>query len=145
MITLEQIALAINETLSAKFPDVPIQSTDISEGFKRPSLFVDFESASSSAYGVCSKERSVTVTIYFFPTDRYKNKLEILRVQERLQEAFYRHLTISDGFVIHLPEIEFSKSDGVLQGSFDLYTLESDLNESGEYAEHLNLTLEEGD
>lgn len=145
MITLEKIAFAINETLAAAFPDIPIQSTDITEGFKRPSFFVDFEDVTASAYGSCSKERSITVMIYYFPKDRYKNKLEIMRVQEGLQNAFHRHLTIDEEFVIHLPEIEFSKVDGVLQSSFDLYTLESDLNESGEFAEHLNLTLEEGD
>ena len=56
MITLQQILLAINERISAAFPNVEIQSTDISEGFKRPSFFVDFESIAAAAYGARGRE-----------------------------------------------------------------------------------------
>ncbi|OPG98984.1 hypothetical protein B2I21_07465 [Chryseobacterium mucoviscidosis] len=140
MITLEKIALAINEKLIEVLPDIPIQTTDISEGFQRPSLFVDFEDATRSAYNSSSVERTIPVVIFYFPKDRHKYKLELLRVQQVLEDAFSGHFTIQDGFVVY-PETTCDRVDGVLQCRFDVYYIQQIEDDTGEVMASLDFAL----
>lgn len=147
MIHLKEIALAINQKLKRVLPAIPTQSKDISEGFDRPALFVDFDEVTTAKYGPVSRERTVSVTIYYFPKDRYTNKIDILEVQETLEQAFSEPLTIRKGFVSFTAELSSSKTDGVLQTSFDLYYIERlddpEDEDSAEYMEHLDMNLKE--
>ncbi|MEC0107268.1 hypothetical protein P4H27_10000 [Paenibacillus taichungensis] len=141
MITLEAVALAINEKLNEILPDIPIQSTDISEGFERPSLFTEFEESTRAGYSAGATERNIPVVIYYFPKDRYKHRIELLRVQETLEQAFSGQFTISDGFVVY-PETVCDKVDGVLQCRFEIYFIEAAQEEAGELMDSLNLELQ---
>lgn len=142
MITLKQIAKAINDKLSEVLPDIEIQSKDISEGYVRPSLYVDFDNSTHADFGTRGKERTIQVIIYFFPTDPYQNKIETLEVQETLENAFIGHLTIMDGFVIYPSEVSSVKVDGILQVSFEVYYIEIDDIETGEDMEQVNINIE---
>lgn len=124
MLTLKDIALAINNKLEEVLPSIPIQSSDISEGFERPSLFVDFDNVTTADYIGGKKERNISVIIYFFPTSRYDNKIEILNTQEILEKAFSDQFMIKEGFYVYPMEVNSIKVDGVLQFSFNIYTLE---------------------
>jgi hypothetical protein len=145
MVTLKQIALAINEKLHDVLPNVQIQSKDISEGYPRPCLYVDFDDVHTAASGAMLRERTVPVIIYYFPTDRNKHKIELLDVQETLESAFVGHFTIEDGVVVQIFDVSSVKVDGVLQVSFDIYTLEvkDDAGESG--PDMLELSIELGE
>lgn len=145
MLTLKDVALAINNKLSDVLSDVPVQSKDISEGFKRPSLYVDFDNVTTSDYIGDKRERSIQVIIYFFPGDANKSKIEILDVQEVLENAFIDGFMINDGFAVYPFELNSVKVDGVLQFSFEIYTLESKYDETTDttkFMEELNLDIE---
>ena len=145
MIMLKQIALSINEKLTSLFPTIEIQSTDISEGFNRPSFFVEFDPSTNAAYGSRGRERRIQVTIYYFPSDRYKHRMELLEVQEKLENAFTGTFEIAQGFVVYPFEVESTKVDGTLQTSFEFYYIEIDRTEDGEEMKELQLSVEKRD
>lgn len=117
MITYKQIKKAINAKLTEKFA-FEINSKDISEGFIRPSFFVDFENMSKT--GLESQiERSFTVRIYFFPTNKESYSMEILDVLEGLEEIFDLKLHVEDRY-FNIFEAKGETTDGVLQFEFDI-------------------------
>lgn len=120
MATLKELALAINKKLSEVFPKIPIATKDITEGFERPSFYTDFDSFRVLQTSGRRTDKTVHVTIYFFPSDRYQYKLELLDVQEKLQAAFCDELALANGARLYMGELESIKTDGVLQFSFDI-------------------------
>lgn len=137
MLTLKEIVRAINDKLTEVLPEVPIQSKDISEGFDRPSLYCDLDDVITSDYIGGKRERRIQVIIYFFPKDRTKTKMEILEVQDVLEQAFSGQLMIKEGFVVYPFEVNSVKVDGVLQFSFEIYTLETKENEQESNADYM--------
>lgn len=136
MITLKDIKKAINLKLTTQF-GFEINSNDVKEGFKKPSFFVDFDNISLSST-VEQKQRSLTVRIYFFPTDRYHFSLEILDVQERLEKEFDLKLQVLDRH-LNITEVDASVTDGVLVFNFNI-----EFEEGKEYIEaELMQTLDE--
>ncbi|MCG7410578.1 hypothetical protein MH117_24585 [Paenibacillus sp. ACRRX] len=142
MLSLKDIAIAINKKLKTVFPDIVINSTDISEGFARPSFFVDFNSSKRQQQSTRRIDRSISCIIYFFPTDRYQHKIEMLEVQEKLEDAFMDELVLNDNVRLYMGELSASKTDGVLQLSFDIVYTEigsSDSDDAAlEYMEELH-------
>ena len=118
--TLKEIALAINRQLKKAVPEIEIVTKDIEEGFDRPSFFVDFEQFGVHRISARQLERTVSVTIFFFPSDPYQYKLEMLDIQQRLEDAFNDELVINDETRLYMGEIESTKTDGVLQFSFEI-------------------------
>ncbi|MBO7747355.1 hypothetical protein I8J29_24525 [Paenibacillus sp. MWE-103] len=144
MVTIKQISKAINAKLNDILPDVEIQSKDIREGYPRPCLYVDFEDVTASMAGAKLRERTIPVVIYYFPTDPNKVKIELLDVQEKLEVAFVGDFPIMDGFVVQIFEADAVKVDGVLQFSFDVYTLEVDDRETDNGPDMLDISIELG-
>jgi hypothetical protein len=132
MVTLKDVAIAINAKLKQVLPQYKIQSTDIKEGFTRPCLYVDFDNATKSPFGSHGVERNIHVIVYFFPTSINQYKIEMLETQDILENAFDHSLTIKDGFVVFIDEATSDKVDGILQFSFDVHYIEIDYSESGE-------------
>lgn len=124
MITLIQIGTAINKRLKEVLPNISINTKDITEGFVRPSLTVDFDNTTSSKFGTQGFERTLSVIVYFFPSTQTKYKFEILEVQQLLELGFADNLEIIEGFVVFPSELSSTKVDGVLQFSFDIQLIE---------------------
>ena len=124
MIKYTDILEAINTKINEAFPDIEIQSKDITEGFARPSFFVEFSRISASEMMNFYKNRVITVIIYYFPSSRYKNRIEILEKQDKLEDIFLDMLQVNESFVITINETETNIVDGGLQFSFDLETVE---------------------
>ncbi|NMM52151.1 phage tail terminator family protein [Paenibacillus aquistagni] len=124
MITLKDIALAINKRLKEVLPEIEINSKDIKEGFKRPSFFVDFESGSKQQLTRHQVERMIHIIVYYFPKNPHQYKLEILNIQELVEDAFRDELVITDDIRLYTNEISNNVVDGVLQLSFDIHYLE---------------------
>lgn len=162
MITLKQINRAINDTIKAAlkdtdFADVPIINEDITEAFKkdtdgacisvkRPSIKVTFDNVRSGKFNSQLKERTLPVRVYFFAKDKNKPKQENLLMQDLLENAFLEDLKVTDTFYMPIAEdgdIQSSTTDGVLQTTFDLYSLEEIYDDSSlENMEELVLNLE---
>ena len=161
MITLKQINRAINNAIEdalvdTEFADVPLISEDLKEGVKvdgdgayinviRPSIKVTFDTTQAGKFNSKLKERIIPVRIYFFAKDRYKPKLENLAIQDILENTFLEDVKITDTFYMPLNEdgeIQCSITDGVLQVTFDLYSLEEIYDESNlENIEELNFNF----
>ncbi|MFD1957321.1 DUF6838 family protein [Paenibacillus thailandensis] len=148
MITLKQIMTAINDKLEEILPNIDVQSTDIKEGFSRPSLYVDFERTNTIQFMTRGKERTISVTIYYFPRDRYDHQLELLEVQDILEGAFRGYFAITDYFGVQINEIDSTEVDGVLQSRFDIHSIEIADSDDGNkpFMEHLkeNIKQKEG-
>ncbi|NGM81289.1 hypothetical protein G5B47_02555 [Paenibacillus sp. 7124] len=97
---------------------------DVSEGFDRPSFHVDIDNVVNVKVGPDGLERTISIIIYYFPTDKNDYFKEILEVQDKLEKAFTENLVIRQGFVVFPEYISSVKVDGVLQTSFDIISLE---------------------
>jgi hypothetical protein len=117
MITYKNIKIAVNTLLKNKF-GVEINSNDLKEGFKRPSFFVSFDNflRSSTEEQV---QKSLTIRIYYFPTDRYNYSVELLDIQESLESLFDLKLEVLDR-KFNINEASTVVTDGVLEFSFDI-------------------------
>jgi len=117
MITYKDIKIAVNGLLSRQF-EVDINSNDVKEGFLRPSFFVQFNDSirSSTVYQI---EKSLTVRIHYFPSDRYDYSIELLDIQEQLEGLFDLKLPVKDR-KINIIEVECVITDGVLVFSFEI-------------------------
>lgn len=116
MITYKDIRKSINQQLSKT--GIEINSRDVSEGFNRPSFFVQLNNIGRSS-DESQVHRSMMVQIYYFPTDRYEYSIEVLEMQETLEELFELKLPVKDRF-FNVDEFRSDTVDGVLNARFDL-------------------------
>ncbi|MCG3089133.1 phage tail terminator family protein [Sporosarcina cyprini] len=116
MITYKDVRLAINAQLTKT--GIEINSRDVQEGFKRPSFFVHFDNSVRSA-DQHEVHKSLTVYIYYFPSDRSKYSIEVMEMQETLEELFDLKLIVKDRH-FNVDEVRTDLVDGVLNASFDL-------------------------
>ena len=128
MIKLQDIMAAINAKLISKF-DIEINDNDVQKGFNRPSFFVDFDNLYKTDH-LYTFERGLTVTIYYFPTDRHKYQIEVLEMQQDIEDSFKLGFTVEDRYLSIVEGIESEVVDGVLQVSFELKYLDSSYEEA---------------
>ena len=125
MLSLKDIVKAVNNEISLNFPNININSKDIKEGFKRPSFFIDIENDKTNKFNAVTKDKTLTIRIYYFPSDKYQNRVELLEMQDKLENMFYQGLKINDNTFIPLADdMDAIVVDGVLQISLYLYTIE---------------------
>jgi len=115
-LTRVQLNKAINDKIKAEFPAIYLTSRDVSEGFTRPSFYVDIETVRTETYSYGQK-REMNCRLRFFPTDRYEYKEEVYDVQDRLDDLFGINLQI-EGRTITLDKAETDIMDGVLYYDF---------------------------
>ena len=128
MISLKEIMLAINRKINESL-QMNVDSKNLEEEFERPSVRTSIDNLKTSAFMQSMKERNFIVRIYYFSKNREKNKIELLAIQEKLEEAFFSHLKIKGAFFIYIDEIIFNVTDGILIGEFEVRTLEEILND----------------
>lgn len=134
MIKLSEILKAVNSTLNKAYPDVTIDSKDLSESFNRPSFRTELDGLKTSAFMTTFKERHFTIRIYFFNTVIGKGKEERLKVIEAIEDAFLGSVKVNETFIIPIDDIEFDETDdGVLIASFDTLTMEQITNDVDKY------------
>lgn len=117
MLTLKQIDKAITSMLLTQYPDIDVVETDVSEGFERPSFHIVMDNLDRDTrlhYSI----RSMTVRIYYFPSDRYTYQLEILEMQQDLESIFNLNFAVEDR-VITIDETRGQIIDGILEFEFD--------------------------
>jgi len=95
MLTRAQINKAINDKIESAFPAIPIQSSDVQEGFKRPSFFVSLDTNGTEP-NQFSTLREMTCRILYFPTSRYDYKEEAYDIQDRLEILFGLNFPVAD-------------------------------------------------
>lgn len=120
MIGEKEIIAAINKQLSLTFPKVERNSKDIEEGFKRPSFFVESDNDIFGKIGQSYADDSLTIRIYYFPSDSKKNRLENMNIKKELINLFRFKIQVNESFVIPVDDISANIVDKVLIVSFDL-------------------------
>lgn len=130
MITYKDIKIAINRKLDTT--GIEINSSDVSEGFNRPSFFVQLENSKRSG-DENQVHKATTVQVYYFPTDRYEYSIEVMDVQEQLENLFDLKLEVLDR-LFNIDETYSSTTDGVLSFSFDIEF--NDGRERNKYEQH---------
>ena len=128
MISLKEVMLAINRKINESL-QMNVDSKNLEEEVERPSVRTSIDNLKTSAFMQSMKERNFIVRIYYFSKNREKNKIELLEIQEKLEEAFFSHLKIKGAFFIYIDEIIFNVTDGILVGEFEVRTLEEILND----------------
>lgn len=147
MITWKKIKIAINNRLKQKF-NIPINSNDISEGFDKPSFFVEFDEMRQEGL-LTQIEKSAIVRIYYFPKSEDSASIEILDMMEQLGNAFDMKLPVEDR-LLNIIEPRFIESDKVLQFEFDISFEDARENEYGtenhntEVMQELDMDLKKG-
>ncbi|MEH7389652.1 phage tail terminator family protein [Bacillus sp. JJ1474] len=136
MITYRDIKTAIVKKLDDEF-EIEIQSTDVIEGFHRPSFFVSFDNQNKSS-NLDQIERSLTIRINYFPSDRYEYALEILDITEKLETVFDLKLPVLDR-LININEVQSVVTDGVLEFSFDIEFFDGKEVEEAEKMQELEI------
>lgn len=129
MVKLSEILASVNRTLKENFPGIKIDSKDLSEQFDRPSFRTELDALKTEAFMTGYKKRNLVIRIYYFPKDKGKGRLEKLKIQDKLEEAFYLHLKVDrtaplPAFLFPIDEISFEESDGVLITTFETYSYE---------------------
>lgn len=127
MLTYKQIAAAVTSTLNTQFPAIPVLEEDVEEGsgggFERPSFKVLFDAISRDEMLYNSK-RSVTIRIYFFPTNLYTYSMEFLDTLDGLEQVFNLTLVCQDRTLTldntRNQEIGEATQTKVLEFNFDL-------------------------
>ena len=120
--------LAINRKINESL-QMNVDSKNLEEEFERPSVRTSIDNLKTSAFMQSMKERNFIVRIYYFSKNREKNKIELLEIQEKLEEAFFSHLKIKGAFFIYIDEIIFNVTEGIMIGEFEVRTLEEILND----------------
>lgn len=136
MITYKDIRIAINQKL--KTTGVPVNSRDVSEGYPRPSFFVQLNNVGRSG-DENQVHKSMTVQIYFFPTDRYEYAIEVLEMQEALENLFDLKLPVKDR-LFNVDEYNSFVNDGVLNCMFDMEFY--DARDRAKYEQYPNELME---
>ncbi len=141
MVSLVDIVKAIDDKIKDNFLGIEIQSTDIKEGFERPCFYVQVDDNRANKLNPNSKEKTLTIRIYYFPKDRYENRIELLEIQDILENMFFDGLQVNENFYISTldNDLTFTVVDGVLQLSFDLYYVQLLDEEDAEPLEELEV------
>lgn len=120
MVVIKDIVRAINGQLKASFPNINIQSTDVKEGYQRPCFYVDLVDFENELLMDEYDHKTAAFSIYYFPSDRLNNRLELLEIRESLINAFIGVLDVGNGFKIHILNTESNIDDGVLNFDFEI-------------------------
>lgn len=91
--------------------------------FNRPAIKVSFDNIQTGRT-INSKNRSLTVRIYFFAKDMHKYKIDNMNMEELIEDAFNDGIFVRDDCYIYVDEIYTDVVNSVLVCSFDLETLE---------------------
>jgi len=120
MVKLSELKRAVNDILKTNIPEIALHSGDVTEGFSRPSLFSKFDQTYRTDFKD-SFMREVTLAIYYFPQNRDIYEEEVLDIQDRLEDAFRKGLTVKDRHIHIADDIDAEVVDGVLQMFLDLH------------------------
>jgi hypothetical protein len=129
MVTLLEINKAVNDKLKAalvgtEFYEVKIVAEDLAKGVKRPSVKVGIDNSQNAKFNALCREKTLTIRIYFFAKDRYNYKIDNVKMQNIIEDAFLDDLEVKEGFFIPIDSVESEVTDTVLICSFDLYAVE---------------------
>lgn len=85
LVSPTEVIARFTRILQGTFPDVPVQNTDISEGFERPCFFLDLEDIDTDRVGTYYQD-NLSFRLYYFASDTYKGYLDLLKKRDAIIE-----------------------------------------------------------
>ncbi len=115
-----------DKNITVNDASVSISSQDITEGFSRPSFFVNLDNLKSENHMNNALERTGDIRISYFPSSKNKNQEEILDIQDTLREIFLenKEIMLENGSVIEINEVEEDVVDKILHFDFKFWLME---------------------
>lgn len=116
-----------------------VNDRDLSEGFERPSFFIEVVDFKNADIGEIIRGDTFTVYIYYFNERRETGYLTLLKARESLRELLAMPIPITDGFSIVADEIaeNISKADMSYITNFDVTLYQNRPQPDGTYMEEL--------
>ena len=126
MLAINRVTAAVKKKLENTFKNIKIQSQDISEGFKRPSFFIELDNININDFMTKLQETELTVRISYFPSKVNYNTSEIYSTLDILNRTFIEDnlLELEEGYVTEVNESNISVVDKVLHFDFDVFLSE---------------------
>ena len=126
MLAINRVTAAVKKKLENTFKNIKIQSQDISEGFKRPSFFIELDNININDFMTKLQETELTVRISYFPSKVNYNTSEIYSTLDILNKTFVEDsiLELEEGYVTEVNESSISVVDRVLHFDFDIFLSE---------------------
>ena len=126
MLAINRATAAVKKKLENTFKNIKIQSQDISEGFKRPSFFIELDNININDFMTKLQETELTVRISYFPSKVNYNTSEIYSTLDILNRTFIEDnlLELEEGYVTEVNESNISVVDKVLHFDFDIFLSE---------------------
>ena len=126
MLAINRVTAAVKKKLENTFKNIKIQSQDISEGFKRPSFFIELDNININDFMTKLQETELTVRISYFPSKVNYNTSEIYSTLDILNRTFIEDnlLELEEGYVTEVNESNISVIDKVLHFDFDIFLSE---------------------
>lgn len=136
IITYMNILAQITNVLQTNFPNIEVTESSVREGFKRPAFLINIDNTNriSHKYYV---ERSMSIAIYYYPSNQYTYTLEVADIQQRLEQFFDNYLHVQDRY-IQIANTSSQIVDTVFSFDMDITYYEEP------YGEDDNLPLIEG-
>lgn len=142
MIKYSDIHKAIVRKIKSKFGYITF-STDIEEGIKRPSFFIELNSITTNDFMREAMDSEITCRIYYFSEKTSDNRIELYNIQNGLNELFQgKVLEVGGGLNIEIDTLEFSIVDKVLHCYFDLiFSIDYEIIDDRPLMENLDLEV----
>lgn len=129
MITVIDLIRNLTLLLEKKFTGIQVQDRDITEGFDRPSFFIDYLDDKASSMAQYFND-TYEMVIYYFASNRYKGWLELLKVQSKLRYIAQDEYSLDniEEFHFWMEDVNFyvDKKDKVLKMSFRIRLVQED-------------------
>lgn len=125
MYSVIDIIKALSLLIEKHFPAYPINDRDLTEGFNRPSYFIDVDRVETTDLTAYLMQEESDIVLYFFEEDNYRGFLKLLQMKNQLVTVLKDplELTNDDGdTVMHVTldslTTTVSKADKALICSF---------------------------
>ncbi len=132
MVLYQDIAKAVTMVIKEAFPNIPIYSDEVREGYKTPSFFIGIMPVTSINHTKSIKEEQLLITITYFSDTA--ESLKNYQVMQQLKSAFGQVLGVDNRrFTIQETNTEKIGEDGdIYQFTFgiDYYELASSESDS---------------
>lgn len=121
MFKYTDIRKAIAERINENIEDATY-SIDIERKIERPSFFIDLDSIKASDFMNEARDTNMTCRIYYFPSTRDANSIEILEMQDKLESMFLDDnlIIVDDEMSFEIEELDFNVVDKVLHCYFNI-------------------------
>lgn len=135
LVTPAEVIARFTRVLQSAFPDVSVQNTDITEGFKRPCFFLDLEGVDTGRVGTYYED-GLSFRLYYFAADTYKGFVDLLKKRDAIIQLLQDTTRLDPdensekyGFVIQADDMirsDINQADKVLQIAFTVDLVQDD-------------------